>query len=369
MAGLISRNGRYYAEFYDANRTPKSKRYALGTSRKDVARRKLAQWERDFELGRLDPWLDDPRTYDLEQVEHLSIASAQEQFLQKKKADGRTRNTLRAYREVVGLFARHIGKDTLLSAVTASQIDTFVRDSLLSKATQHKRYRHLRAFLRWCVAQEFLRKNPLNGVEKPQKPAKLPKAVTEAELQTICTSIREDYQAKLRNGEAAEGQMIWMIPLFRFALYTGLRSSELGRLRWGHIDFDKSLIYIRKQKNKKEQTIPLNSKALEVLSDVERGDKRDFVFTSPRQTSQERNVRSFVCNTARKFARYRKKAGIDRKVTVHGLRHGFCTLLAEAGKSAVIIKEAARHADISTSMRYVHMANEHLKAELDDVFG
>lgn len=34
-----------------------------------------------------------------------------------------------------------------------------------------------------------------------------------------------------------------------------------------------------------------------------------------------------------------------------------------------VIRKATRHADVSTTMRYIHMANEHLKAELDDVFG
>jgi site-specific recombinase XerD len=51
------------------------------------------------------------------------------------------------------------------------------------------------------------------------------------------------------------------------------------------------------------------------------------------------------------------------------LYYAFCTRLAEAGKLLQVIKEAARHSDVSTSMIYVHMANEHLKSELDDVFG
>jgi site-specific recombinase XerD len=45
------------------------------------------------------------------------------------------------------------------------------------------------------------------------------------------------------------------------------------------------------------------------------------------------------------------------------------TKLTEAGKPLYVIKEAARHADVSTSMIYVHMANKHLKSELDDVYG
>lgn len=69
------------------------------------------------------------------------------------------------------------------------------------------------------------------------------------------------------------------------------------------------------------------------------------------------------------FREAQRLAGIKRRITFHGLRHGFCSKLAEAGKPLYVIKEAARHADVSTSLIYVHTANEHLKNELDDVFG
>lgn len=93
------------------------------------------------------------------------------------------------------------------------------------------------------------------------------------------------------------------------------------------------------------------------------------MFRSPAFTGKQRSTRRFVEHIGRTFREAREEAKIRRKLTTHSLRHSFCTRLAEAGKSAVLIKEAARHADISTSMMYVHMSNEHLKAELEDVFG
>ena len=196
----------------------------------------------------------------------------------------------------------------------------------------------------------------------------MPKAVTEEELHQICEALRKNYSEKLQRGHCREGEIIWHVPMFWFALYTGLRASELARLRWGSIDFDKRLIYIRVQKNKKEQTIPLNKKAAEVLEEVSQGESEDYVFRSPGFTARNRSINTFRSDISRTFTRYRRLAGIQRKVTLHGTRHGHCTLLAEHGKPAYVIQASARHADISTSMRYVHIANEHLKAELDDVF-
>jgi integrase len=157
--------------------------------------------------------------------------------------------------------------------------------------------------------------------------------------------------------------------MFWFAFYTGMRASELGRLRWDHIDFERGLIYIYQQKNKKEQTIPLIEKAREVLSGLERGEPEEFVFTSPRQTGTERSIESFRDRVSRAFTRARRLAEIDRPITFHSLRHGFCTMLAQAGKPAYVIKAAARHSDIQTSMIYVNLSNKHLKSEMDDAFG
>jgi integrase len=162
--------------------------------------------------------------------------------------------------------------------------------------------------------------------------------------------------------------LVWKIPLFRFAFYTGMRGSEIARLRWNHIDFEKDLIYIREQKNRKEQTIPLNSKAHEVLETVEQEDSEDYVFQSPSFEGKDRNPKWFRENVSDAFRKARRAAGLREGLSFHSLRHGFCTMLAEAGKSAVVIKEAARHADISTSMRYVHMANEQLKTAVEEAF-
>ena len=147
-----------------------------------------------------------------------------------------------------------------------------------------------------------------------------------------------------------------------------MRVAELGCLRWQHVNYDQQLIYIHKQKNGKEQTIPLNRKARAILEDVEDGTPADYVFRAPNFEGQEREARYFRERASRAFRKARKKADIERKLSFHSLRHGFCTRLAEAGKPLQVIKKAARHADVETSMIYVHMANEHLKSELDDVF-
>ena len=369
MASLIERRGIYYIQFYNDTRRPSRKRLSLRTQRKRTAQRLLLKLEDDYYAGRFDPWTDDPLSYDEPDYEEVRLKEAGERFLERKRADGLKESSIRTYREILSLLEDEVGASTWLHGVRARELRPFVRQEGLAQATMYKRYGHLRTFFRWCVAESLLRQSPLEDVARPAKPAKLPKAVTVAEVERICEAIREDYQEKRKRGCIREGQVIWRIPLFRFALYTGMRASELARLRWGHLDFERGLITIRVQKNKKEQTIPLSDKAKEAIRDVERGGPRDYVFRSPHFTSQTRSARSFRGRVSRAFREGRKLAGIERAVSFHSLRHGFCTLLAEKGKSAFIIKEAARHASVETSQRYVSIANEHLKSEINDAFG
>jgi integrase len=368
MAALLERSDGYYAQFYDESRDPKRKRFSLKTERKRTAQKLLIRFEEDYLQQEFDPWTDDPWSYDEEEHTTVEIEEAKVEYLDRKRKNGRTENTIRTYREVIDLLVDEVGEKRILDKITPSEVRAFLRDPSLAKATQRKRFNQLRTFFRWCVKEKILKENPLESIEAPDEPDKFPKAITEEELEELCEALREDYAAKREKGHVSEGGLIWRIPLFKFAFYTGMRGSEIARLRWEHIDFNNGLIYIREQKNRKEQTIPLNSKAREVLEDVERGDPDDYVFRSPGFDGKERNAKWFRENVSDAFRRARKDAGLRDELSFHSLRHGFCTMLAEAGKSAVVIKEAARHADISTSMRYVHMANEKLKDEVEDAF-
>jgi len=368
MASLYKRNGTYYASFSNTRRDPEQKRFSLKTSKKQIARRTLTRLEDDYHAGEFDPWTDDPWSYDEEPFEDLSLQEATDRFLRRKEDEGCSSNTIRTYREILRLLQKNVGGGLPMSRLSEASLRAFIQDEELGQATQHKRYGHVLTFLRWCEEECYLQDNPLDEIPRPRQPEKLPKAITEEELQTLCNHIRSRYKQLRKKNWIREGQNIWRIPLFWFAFYTGMRGEELARLRWRHIDFEKGLIYIRKQKNRKEQTIPLNSKAREVLEDMARGESGDYVFRSPSFEGQQRKAKWFRENVSTAFKEAREDVGLRKELSFHSLRHGFCTALAEAGKSAVVIKAAARHSDITTSMRYVHMARTKLQQEVEDAF-
>ena len=174
----------------------------------------------------------------------------------------------------------------------------------------------------------------------PPKPVKLPCAISETELSVLSDHITREYRLKRDRGTVRDDELIWRVPLFWFAYYTGMRASELGRLRWEHVDFDKGLVYVYEQKNGKEQTIPLNKKAREILSGLT-ASKGSHIFKSPGEQVRDRNARYFRERASRAFREARNATGLDSNLSVHSLRHGFCTRLAEAGKPLYVIKSGS----------------------------
>ena len=115
---------------------------------------------------------------------------------------------------------------------------------------------------------------------------------------------------------------------------SGMRISELARLRWEDLDLDRGTVLIKKQKSRKISSIPLSETAIHLLKEVKRQNSCPFVFASPRLRSSERSTHAFCNRVSKSFAKYRIKARIIEKKTFHSLRHGFCTALAESGTSA-----------------------------------
>lgn len=374
MASLIQIKGGYYARFQDARREPRRVQFTLKTKRKDVARRLLATLERAYELGEFDPWTDDVQERlrtggrgTPPSATPITLFEAFDRFIDARRTRGHAETTLTMYRYLLrdGLFPV-IDPDTperlTLAHLTRDNIARWVHAADIAPATRRSRYSHVRAFVRWCLREDLLQENPLKKFDVPSTPEKLPKAVTLDELDRICAAIREDARQCAGVQGYRQTDRVWLVPLFRFAFFTGLRASELARLKWKHLDLDQKRLYIFKQKNKKESVLPLVEKAIDALGE-KRGAPDEYVFGA--RPTTRRSTQSFRSDISRAFTHYRRKAGITRKITLHGLRHGFATRLAEAGVAAHVIQYACRHSDIRVSEKYIHLTTESSRTLLD----
>ena len=232
----------------------------------------------------------------------------------------------------------------------------------VSRGTQRKRVSYARIFLGWCEGQGHVKENVAASLRMPKKDdaarTVVRKAVTLAELERIAAAAEA-------NGEA------WKSRVYRFAFFSGLRASELARMQWADVtlaDGGGGTVTLRRQKNGRVSVLPLAKRAAAVLAETDADERTGYVFRSPRQRVEGRNVRVFASHLGIGFRVYLDRLGISRGVTFHGLRHGFATHLAEGGASAWVVKEACRHSSVNVSQVYVRLADRTLAAELDAAF-
>jgi site-specific recombinase XerD len=345
---IYERSGRYYLNLYDPDRDPNRKQLSLRTSDEREATRRMLDLEDALDAGMWHPWEGDTvgDYFKSEKTKDLGCSKALERFLATKKAEDCSPNTLRTYRGVLDLFLRRQKlRDAAVSAVSRSDCEAFIRQGDLARATQRKRYRFLRAYFNWLHAEGYLDASPLDSIKPPKEGRRmLDKAATAEDVEKICEKAPRRWALQWR----------WMF-------YTGMRSSEVARLKWEHVDRRRGVVKLYRQKSGQEGVVPLSSKAEVILDEI--GASNGYVFNV-----EARPVRTFVSRSSRHFKKHREAAGLRDALTQHGLRHGFCSHLAAAGKSAFFIKEAARHADVSTSARYVRLHKDTLRDGLNEAF-
>jgi integrase/recombinase XerD len=144
------------------------------------------------------------------------------------------------------------------------------------------------------------------------------------------------------------------------ALYsTGMRRSELVRLRVEDIDSERMVIHVHKGKGGKDRDVPLCPRLLETLREYWRW-KKPKTWLFPGQPRAEGNHLSdkavwHVCNDAAQHA------GIKKRVSPHMLRHSFATHLLEDGADLATIQVLLGHADLEATSIYLHLSRRHLE--------
>jgi len=144
----------------------------------------------------------------------------------------------------------------------------------------------------------------------------------------------------------------------RLALCTGMRRGELFKLTWADIDFERGYITIRAPKGGKDQVIPLNQAAREVLESHPR-DESPFVF--PGRGGQQRT------RYPRHIDAIRGRAGLPPDFRpLHGLRHVYASMLVSSGQvDLYTLQKLLTHKSAAMTQRYAHLRDEALRRAAD----
>jgi integrase/recombinase XerD len=222
------------------------------------------------------------------------------------------------------------------------------------RASSQARYiSTLRRFYRHLLARGQINSDPTLKIAMPAKPARLPKVLSEAQVEALLAAPATDTLLGQRDRAMLE------------TLYaTGLRVSELVGLKLHEVNFDMGVIRVF-GKGGKERLVPLGEEAIDRL--------RGYLAEArPALLDQRQSDDLFV--TARGSAMTRQAfwhlikrnaalAGIDpARLSPHVLRHAFATHLLNHGADLRVVQLLLGHADISTTQIYTHIARERLKA-------
>jgi site-specific recombinase XerD len=143
--------------------------------------------------------------------------------------------------------------------------------------------------------------------------------------------------------------------LMIFLLVTGVRSGVAKALRWSWINKESQTITVPPSvaKNKRQNTIMLNSTAMDILNRLS-GIDSSYVFINPRTKLPYNDFK-------KSFKRALREADISDAVRIHDLRHTFCSNLVSNNVSLASVQQLANHACYSTTLRYAKVSQETLR--------
>jgi site-specific recombinase XerD len=255
--------------------------------------------------------------------------------------------TTRKYLQYVTAFARHFGKspDQLGPNELRSYQAYLLRERKVTVGTAINCVAALRFFfvktLRRHQFREFL--------PYPKDQRRLPTVLSREEV------------SRLINAAGTLFRRTLLMTLYG----TGMRRSEVARLKVNDIDSQRMIIRVVAGKGGKDRDLPLSPTLLETLREYWRWRKpKLYMFptrTLGRRLDQPISDKTvwIACSEAA------RRAGINKRVTPHTLRHSWATHLLEAGTDLRTIQVLLGHGDLETTAQYLHLSQRHLQAVIN----
>lgn len=289
-------------------------------------------------------------------------------FLEARAAElGAAQNTLTAYARDLNDFAGWVNnRGQNLETASQSDIESYLVDldaHGLATATRARRLSAIRQLFAFAFEERLRGDNPAARIKGPGKSQRLPKTLTEEDVDRLLQAARTQGRDRVRNTCLME------------VLYaTGMRVSELVSLPVSAARGDPELLLIR-GKGGKERMVPLSPPARDALAAwLVARDKAEaaaktrgkpasaFLFPSRGKTGHLTRHRFYLLVKELAVA-----GGVaPGRVTPHTLRHAFATHLLARGADLRAIQTLLGHADVSTTEIYTHVLDERLRALVED---
>ncbi|MFO7938229.1 MAG: site-specific tyrosine recombinase XerD [Bacteroidales bacterium] len=288
-----------------------------------------------------------------------SIEKFEHYLLLERGLNNNSREAYGADVKKLATFALQINLDSPGQLAHNHLIDFlhFLTDLGLAERSQARIISGIKSFFHFLVLEDELESNPAKLIHSPKLGRKLPQVLSAEEIESLLAAVDLSKPEGHRNKAIIE------------VLYgCGLRVSELTGLRISHLYLGDGFVRITGKGNK-ERLVPIGKQAIKALQlyfqdrnrlPVIHKEARDMVFLNRRGKNL---TRVMIFTILKQLA---AKAGIEKSISPHTLRHAFATHLVEGGADLRAVQEMLGHASILTTEIYTHLDNQFLRQTITD---
>jgi integrase/recombinase XerD len=270
----------------------------------------------------------------------MNINSHLAHFKNYLKSQRYSPNTIKTYTDALGVFFQfHSNKDPeQLEIEDIVHFNTgYILRKNLSASYQNQVINAIKLFYR----NRFNRLMDLNNIQRPRREKRLPNVLSKQEIKAIL-------EAPTNLKHRAMLSLIYAC---------GLRRSELLNLSLSDVHSDRNLLFIRQSKGKKDRVVPISNKIIEMLREYYKAYKpKTWLFEG-----QIPNTKYSEMSLAKVLKQALKKAGNQKPVSLHWLRHSYATHLLESGTDLRYIQELLGHSSSRTTEIYTHVSTKSLQ--------
>ncbi len=260
-------------------------------------------------------------------------------------------NSIAAYQQDLAEFRRYFGIVDI-EDVSGSQLVLFAQflqqTRGLAPATVKRRLACLKSMFRWLLRHSVLASDPFASVDvRIRIPDRLPRCLPNSEM------------ARLADAAEIEGDLVRLATLLLFA--TGLRVSELTGLRLSDIDLSTGSLRVNGKGSRERFVYVTNERVCRLLA----------TYVEARRLLPLDHDNLLLCGRGHpatpaalrlRLRRLSTRAGLERRVTPHMLRHTAATSLLEAGVDMRFVQRLLGHRSIATTQIYTHVSDAALRA-------
>jgi integrase/recombinase XerD len=273
-------------------------------------------------------------TYERAMQEVDGFSSVFNVMRQQTAIGGRTDSTFYNYIHRIALVSLHFKR--LPEAITDAELTEYLTTLALDAGSPSRSgFKHTVYGLRYYFRHIGLEKRAID-LPSLKKASKLPVVLNLKELRILfCAPTLLKHRI-----------------LLMLAYSGGLRAQEVCNLKIGDIDFERMSIHIRQGKGRKDRIVPLSEYMAQGLGYYIAAEKPNIWLFNGKNSNSNYSSRG-ISSVMREAL---KKTTITKEASIHTLRHSYATHLLEQGVNIVTIKNLLGHAEIATTMIYLHIA-------------